>query len=373
MPILSNQRPSLAEQGRRIAMNVYGTMDPIPKKKPLIAPTTQPTTQPTTNQFQFNGRDPISMGEALMQAKAQTQPLYEQARTNAGVINQQQSNLLNQRLNARGMLGSGMERVGQVNLAGQLQQNLSNLDAQNNANNQQIAQQLREASMREQAEKFNQQLQSFNTNHSVQVDDRNFNYQTGRDKVVDKQFADKLNAEALERAMRQRESLANMWGVDPVTGKQTIQAKNMQMDNARQLASLDLQRQNMLDDSARGWAGLQWNQQEAGMKSAADVQKQIAAIRNNGVNYINSLSDKPTFDQLTKTKKISDGVGPKTKAVIISNYNKLIDEYLSDPDPYGSFQDEKAELYKIYKDKGYAGYLINALETSLSQYQAMGK
>ncbi len=84
---------------------------------------------------------------------------------------------------------------------------------------------------------------------------------------------------------------------------------------------------------------------------------------NKANNYFDKLSTTNVIDKYGHT--VQKGVGLKTKAALKNQFKQALNEYLADPDPYGSFQNEKQAIYNKYPDTG--GYLVNALENALSQ------
>lgn len=135
------------------------------------------TSAPKAPTFEAPNYNVMGYQQALGQAQAQYQPLQDQARTNAGATNQQQQGLLRQQLNANGNLDGGGAAQGAMNLSGQLQSTLSNIDTDYGAKAAELAQILQQRSADEQNQLYNRALQTFGTQ-----------YQGYRDNAADQQW-----------------------------------------------------------------------------------------------------------------------------------------------------------------------------------------
>lgn len=82
----------------------------------------------TPTEFQAPQQKALSFTEALGQAKQMFEPQYQEARVSAGRTNQQQSNLMAQRLASRGQLSGGLAIEGQLGLARNLSDALTQLN-----------------------------------------------------------------------------------------------------------------------------------------------------------------------------------------------------------------------------------------------------
>ncbi len=131
--------------------------------------------QPKSQQFQAPQYNQMSYQDAIKRSQQRLNPMYDQARTNAGVQNQQQANLLAQRLNARGMADGGANVQGQIDLSAQLQQVLGNIDTGYNTQQAEMAEALMMQDREAEDRAFARALQEFGTNRGVLESDRGFN------------------------------------------------------------------------------------------------------------------------------------------------------------------------------------------------------
>lgn len=358
---IASQAPKLVNSPQGIAQKTYGTSDPAPGI-PRVG-STNSNSSPYFNKPDYNY---MSYDQARSQAESQLKPAIAQSvRTALDSVKNQS-------------MGSGFfGQMPQMQLSADTQ---SQIETQGQGDIARLAQQLQQSDREEAARKLQEALSVYSAQRNAYESDRGFGEDKRQYNIGAATNLSQIYGMPVQPKDSGTELFRQIQGIKPLAAQEFDYSKiqgdrnyGIALDNSKQgWAGIDLQRQNMLDDSARGWAGLNLNQQKMSYQSIEDAQKQIQGIRNYGVKYINGLSDKPTFNPETGVK-IQDGVGPKTKSVIIANYNQLMDELLAKPDPYGTFQDKKSGLYELYKDKGYASYLINAIESSLSQYQAMGK
>lgn len=347
-----------------IAMSVYGTMDPIgnnpnvTRTKPVQPPTYSPSFKPQQ-------MSTLGDADAITKARAIQQPMYEQERTNAGVIAQQQGDMLAQNLNARGLLGGGNEVQGRLNLAAGLQKALADNDTNYNAQSMQLAEQLKQARLQEINDSFQRQYQTHNVNEDARRFDVNQDYKVGRDAVLDKQFADELNAKALERAWRQREGLANMWGVDPVTGRPTQEKVNADRNYDINKWLKESQIRENQAQTARalrppGTPGRRSGSGGSSSSKSVDITKGVNQKSLGKADlYIDGLKDQVVKDGVVASK----GVGVKTKQALKVELREGLNRY-SGSGGFAKFQAEIPYIYKRQPDT--ADFLVKAI------YKAFG-
>ena len=166
----------------------------------------------------------MSMKDAYAQAGNELNPLYGQARTSAGVANQQQQALLSQQMNAKGQGRGGLAIRGAMDLSGQLQSNLSNLDVNKNAALATLAADKQNTSFNQANTMYNNNLNAWqaNTNANLQTQQLNYGagqdalnrqYQEARDSIGDaqwqKQFDQEVQQFGLSYALQKLESDRN--------------------------------------------------------------------------------------------------------------------------------------------------------------------
>lgn len=131
--------------------------------------------------YRSQGYKPISYKSALSRALEQYEPLREKERTSAGVINQQQANLLGQAMNARGQLGGGVANQAAIGQSNEFQRLLSDIDTNFDAQAATLAQNMvlqdqSRADMLNQQD-FSNQMAVQGANRSAFESDRAFDQQ----------------------------------------------------------------------------------------------------------------------------------------------------------------------------------------------------
>jgi len=201
----------------------------------------------------------LNWADAIKRAREQLAPMQDMARTNQGVIAQQQGNLLAQTLNARGQLTGGLMNQGSMNNAQRLMQGLGDTDRQYDAMSMDRAQGLIDADKENQYRQFQNALAEWQANRGAFEADRGydfdrekFGYGQQRDIVADTQWGKSFNQSELQRQMQQREMLAGMLGVDPVTGKRTLQGTMSDRDYEINKGQLAISRMNAANGGGGG-------------------------------------------------------------------------------------------------------------------------
>ena len=156
-------------------------------------------------QFSYKAPDTMGVQEAMTLARSQLNPLYQQARTNAGAINQQQQALLKQQLNARGQLRGGTANQGAINLSTGLQRTLGDIDTQHNAQVAQLAEQLRQRSQENARQALADAFQRYQAQQGLNMQAQQLNYGVQRDIIGDQRYDEQ---QAYQRA---RDSIADEW------------------------------------------------------------------------------------------------------------------------------------------------------------------
>lgn len=198
--------------------------------------------------------------------------------------------------------------------------------------------------------------------------DSNAGFQTGQ-----KQFTPGYFGDNLSRGQKMRDAgLTGMYERKPTwnrevetagltglfQGRPTMQKQIFDFQRENTLADNQRQLQNMLDESARGWAGLGLQTQKL-QQSMFNLPK----IKKDAYSYFDKLPTNPKYNSYNN--QIAPGVGLKTKAAMKNQFSTWLDGYLQQPDPYAAFQQDKNKILADMPDSG--PHLVNALENALSQ------
>lgn len=143
--------------------------------------------------------------EAMSTAQGQLNPLYQQSRSNAGVVNQQQQQLLRQQLNSRGQLSGGLANQGAVNLSTGLQRTLGDIDTQYNTQVASLADQLRQRSQEQARQTLNDAFSRWQGQQGLQMQADTANYGVQRDAVGDQRYSEE------QVYMKARDSIQDQW------------------------------------------------------------------------------------------------------------------------------------------------------------------
>lgn len=140
------------------------------------------------DQFTPPKTETLSWDEALKKATATFNPLYQQARTNAGEVAQQQQNLLRQQMNSRGQLSSGGTEKGSADISSGLLKALSGLDSNYYNQLASYAQSLVDKSESDNRQSLNDAFNRYAAEQGLDFQNAQYNRQLERDTEGDSQW-----------------------------------------------------------------------------------------------------------------------------------------------------------------------------------------